>query len=256
MTGSHPGLALQSTYGPVCRHSPSPRVAVTAASRVLLAFLLLALGSATTALAQSLESMQAMEARLLERRLKEYGEADKRARAAENLYRETRQRLSAVLGDSSVSLDQLRELEAETSLARERAYLRDKESTDLRREIYSHLERIDEFAREIDGLGPRLSGEWQIDFGKDYGSGTVTFRMSGERVDGTYRLSNGATGPIRGEIIARSVSLVRYGPGGNSQLQLRGSMSADGQSMSGEWISQELAEGRNSIGSWAARRVN
>ncbi len=205
--------------------------------------------------AQSLESLRDIEALLLEQRLDDYGDADRRARTAESQYRELRQQLSGVLGDSEVQLKQLRALEAQTSLAREKAYLRDREATDLRHEIYSYLERIGAMDSAIAALGPRLSGTWSIDFGDDFGAGTVTFRMSGDRANGTYRLTNGALGQIRGELIGRNIDLVRYGPGGNSQLQVRGRLSVNGQTMNGDWVATELGGGRNTIGKWTAQRA-
>jgi len=200
-------------------------------------------------------TLRGLEARLLEKRLNEYEAADRRARTAERQYTTLRQRLSGVLGDSEVSLEQLRALEAETSLARESAFLRDREATTLRREIYHHLERIQEMDKELDALGPRLDGTWNIDFGQQFGSGKVTFRMNGERVDGTYRLTNGAAGQIRGELIGRNVALVRYNPGGDQQLQFRGQLSADSRSMAGDWVATELAGGGQALGYWSARRA-
>lgn len=215
-----------------------------------LAFLVFA----ATASAQGLTTLRDLEARLLEQRLDEHSEADRRARTAESEYRSLRERLSGILGDSTISLKELRTLEADTSLARERSYLRDREATALRREIYSHLERIQEMDRELAGLGPRIVGTWTINFGGDFGSGTVAFRMNGQQVDGTYILSNGATGLIRGELLGRNAILTRYGPGGNKQMRVHGQLSSDGQTMSGDWVATELAGGGQAVGTWSAKR--
>ena len=206
------------------------------------------------AAAQDLLTLRGIETRLLERRLDEYEDVEQRARVAESEYTSIRRQLSSVLGDSNVQLERLRELEAQASLARERAYLRDREATTLRREIYSHLERIEEMDRELDGIGPLINGTWITDFGPDFGEGTMELRMSGDRIQGSYRLENGATGRITGELVGAAVTLVRYSPGGNPQLEARGLVATNGRTMSGNWVARELGAGRNAIGTWSARR--
>jgi hypothetical protein len=216
----------------------------------LLVFLLLPLAAG----AQELDALRQIEVELLAKRFADYEEATTRERDATRALRETLERLNGMIGDRGAGVETLRRLEAEVSLAREAAYLRARETTDLRLELYGRMERI-EALDQVLGIGAGvLSGTWTIDLGPDDGRGTVTFRTYGERVEASYRMADGHEGSLRGTFVDGKLELERIDAVDGRDRKLEGRLSQDGRRLTGSWQMFELASGRPTQGGWDARK--
>ncbi|HVS15716.1 MAG TPA: hypothetical protein VMV46_17465 [Thermoanaerobaculia bacterium] len=206
--------------------------------------------------AQELDALRQIEVELLAKRFADYEEANTRERDASRALRETLERLNGLIGDRSAGVEALRRLEAEVSLAREAAYLRARETTDLRLELYGRMERI-EALDQVLGIGAGvLSGTWSFDLGPDDGAGTLTFRTYGERVEGSYQMADGRRGTLLGSLVDGRLELERIDTVDGRDRKLEGRLSQDGRRLTGSWQLFELASGRRTQGGWDARKLN
>ena len=213
-------------------------------------------GLAAAAAAQELAALREIEVGLLAKRFGDYEAAADREREASRELRQSLDRLNSMIGDRSVAVETLRELEADVSLAREAAYLRARETTDLRLELYGRMERI-EALDQVLGIGAgALSGEWRINLGPDDGAGTVTFRSYGDRVEGSYAMDNGQRGVMLGTLVDDRLELERIDNVAGRDRRMFARLSADGRRLSGTWQLFELASGRPTEGAWEARKVD
>ncbi len=205
--------------------------------------------------AQALESIRRIESNLLDKRLEAYRAAHQREREASQQLTRAVQSLYDVLGNQEISVDDLRRLETEITLARETAMLRAREATDLRREIYGRMERLEELDVEIAETEGLLSGTWTLDLGGEQGRGTATFRSFGNTVEGFYEMQDGSRGSLRGTLIDGTLELERIDSSNGRDRRLQGRLSGDGRQLEGTWQTYELASGRPAEGGWVARKV-
>ncbi|HVS63828.1 MAG TPA: hypothetical protein VMT85_10060 [Thermoanaerobaculia bacterium] len=213
-------------------------------------------GLAPAAGAQGLAALREIEVGLLAKRFADYETAAERERAATQELRQTLDRLNSMIGDGDVTVETLRQLEADVSLAREAAYLRARETTDLRLELYGRMERI-EALDQVLGIGAGvLSGEWSIDLGPDEGAGRVTFNTYGDRVEGRYEMADGDRGTLLGTLVDGRLELERIANDRGRDLRLVAGVSEGGRRLSGSWQRFELASGRRTEGTWTGRKID
>jgi hypothetical protein len=225
-------------------------------STLLLLATLAAAPAAPPAVSQELAALREIEVSLLAKRFADYEEASTRERNASRELRESLDRLNAMIGDRESEVAALRQLEAEVSLAREAAYLRARETTDLRLELYGRMERI-EALDQVLGIGAGvLTGTWSLDLGPDDGLGTVTFRTFGDRVEGRYQMADGHIGSFLGTLVDGRLELERVDGVAGRDRRLSARLSADGRLLTGSWQLFELASGRRTQGTWEGRKLS
>ena len=98
---------------------------------------------------QNLQNDFVLESRLLDRDLELYGEARIRERQAIGELRELSAQLDSTLADPNVPLSELRRQETLLSAGRETAFLRAKETSDIRFRIYDRMERLTQLALDV-----------------------------------------------------------------------------------------------------------
>jgi len=99
-----------------------------------------------------------------------------------------------------------------------------------------------------------LSGTWEVVLLPTDQRGTFDLRQSGAIVTGTYRLSGGFTGSLRGTLVQTKLYLERIDSKLGRSMELEGRVSSDGARIRGTWLSYELADGDGSNGHWSATR--
>jgi hypothetical protein len=248
-------MLTMSTFVPRAERGERARRTFSILTLIAATLPLLATASAT-ATAQDLAVLRDVEVELLAKRFGDYQESTAREHDATAALRETLDRLNAMIGDEEVEVASLRRLEAEVSLAREAAYLRARETTDLRMEIYSRMERI-EALDQVLGIGAgRLSGNWTLNLGPDDGAGTATFRTYGDRVEGSYQMADGHRGSFLGTLLDGRLELERIDTVEGRDRKLIARLSENGRRLSGTWQLFELASGRRTEGSWEGRKLD
>jgi hypothetical protein len=161
------------------------------------------------------------------------------------------QRHDADLDDLKVREDHLQELESQL-------LMRLFEVQRVRRDVLTHLAviraagEVGDQASEEAGV---LNGRWDVAVQPGL-TGTIYLVQQGTLVSGTYELSGGWTGSLRGTLVANKVRLERI----DSQLGFAAIFygeldpSADPAVIQGRWEATQLATGMPSAGGWRAVR--
>lgn len=103
-----------------------------------------------------------------------------------------------------------------------------------------------------------LTGTWTLVLEPGGLEGFMTLELDGTLVQGSYSLSGGWTGSLRGTLVARKVRLERI----DSQLGFAAILYAglathgDRARLEGRWEATQLASGLPSSGTWLAVRVD
>ena len=163
------------------------------------------------------------------------------------------QRQGADLKSLRIREDQLQQLESQL-------LMRLFEVQRVRRDVLTHRAVI-EAARAAtspssDRLG-LLNGRWTFTVQPGL-TGTIYFVQQGTLISGTYELSGGWTGSLRGTLVANKVRLERI----DSQLGFAAifygevNLGADPDVIQGRWEATQLATGMPSAGGWRAVRAD
>jgi hypothetical protein len=99
-----------------------------------------------------------------------------------------------------------------------------------------------------------LSGAWDVVLLPTDQRGTFNLRQTGAIVTGTYRLTGGFSGSLRGTLVQTKLYLERIDSKLGRSMELEARVSTDGQQIRGTWLSYELADGDGSNGQWSATR--
>ena len=151
-------------------------------------------------------------------------------------------------------------MEARLSAARETAYLRSKETSAARLRMYDRMERLVQLARAVERSDPStlaepsgLDGLWQIELAPQNIYGLMKLVVDGQLASGSYRMSNGNRGSLRGTWTGGVLRLEAIhsdlGPVANFEGGL------DGSDLAGRWNATVLGAGEAEAGSWVAYRV-
>jgi hypothetical protein len=153
-------------------------------------------------------------------------------------------------------LDSLRLREDELQQIESQLLMRLFEVQRARRDVLTHLAVMEaaggvaESAAETAGL---LTGRWTLNVQPDL-AGTAYLVQQGTLVSGTYELSGGWSGSLRGTLVANKVRLERI----DSQLGFAaifyGEVDTTGDAVviQGRWEATQLATGMPSAGGWRA----
>lgn len=161
------------------------------------------------------------------------------------------QRQGAELEALRVREDQLQELESQL-------LMRLFEVQRARRDVFAHLAVI-EAAGALSAQTPEefgvLDGPWDVTVQPGL-TGKIFLVQQGTLVSGTYELSGGWTGSLRGTLVANKVRLERI----DSQLGFAAifygelNLGAEPNVIRGRWEATQLATGMPSAGGWRAIR--
>jgi hypothetical protein len=162
------------------------------------------------------------------------------------------------------SLDSLRLREADLRQAESELMMHIRQAQQLRREVIASRMQIDETLAEAKRLEEKvgksddpLSGPWHIVVEPGAQDGYMSLRLDGTLVDGTYQLSGGWSGSLRGTWVAGKVRLERIDSqiGFASVFYARLTGEGDSARLEGTWEATQLATGMPSMGTWVADRV-
>jgi hypothetical protein len=224
--------------------------------------ILLATAASSTEVLEVLETSLALETRLLESELARYSQIRGREmRAVRELQRLSRG-ADQELSNQDRSVERLRELETQLGVARERAYSATSEAAELRRHLYTRMERLAELGEEIEQERKKtlaefshISGFWRIEILPQEDFGLLLLEVEGTLVTGTYRLSDGTRGSIRGTVADNRLDLERVDAQGGSDSILEGKFDPETGELYGSWHRKELAGGAPASGDWSARKL-
>lgn len=227
-----------------------------AASLLLLLAALIALPLA----AQDTRTEFTIESRLLESDLEAYTQARERENSAVSDFRRLSDEIHQTLVDPNVALSSLRELEARLSAARETAYLRSKETGAARIKMYDRMERLVQLAQAVERSDPAtlaepsdLGGLWQIELEPQGIYGLMKLVVEGQLATGSYRMSNGNRGSLRGTWSGGVLRLEAVHSELGSVANLEGGV--DDADLVGRWNATVLGAGQIESGSWIAYRI-
>jgi len=233
----------------------------------LLVFALLAWALAqtvTAAVPENLKSSFTVEARLLDREIDEYARARGRQREVVNRLRSITDKLDAALSDPNASVSSLKSMESEFGAALDSAYARARETGEVRKRLYQRMSRLAELAREIErqagnqllDIDTPLNGMWKIEAQPIDVHGLMNLRQEGTLVTGTYRLSNGNQGSVKGTFAGGNLRLDLVEVEAGHVGTIRGELNTDSSEVRGDWQAMDLTGGRPSAGSWSAHKVS
>lgn len=157
----------------------------------------------------------------------------------------------------------LRSAERELAATRETAFALARESADRRRDLLARAARIGELRLEIakharvdlvDKTG--LDGLWRIELAGAEITGVIDFSSEGTLVTGTYRLSDGSQGSLRGTLANNRLALERIDWVAGFDATLRGELDAAAGVIEGTWTAVDVSGGAPTSGSWTGRRIS
>jgi hypothetical protein len=134
-------------------------------------------------------------------------------------------------------------------------------SRELRGRIKSSHERIallqDRLGRLRKALpsdNESLTGQWDVTYLPSNDKGVFTLRQSGTLLVGEYVLEGGWRGSLQGTIVNGKVLLHRIDSKLGHSQNLEASLSAEGQTLRGNWTNFILSGGQPSTGNWVAQK--
>jgi len=209
--------------------------------------------------AQDLRSIAAIHARLMADGIKELERQNGMMREAWVLVESgtgamvEAQRQGADLEALRVRDEQLQQLESQLTM-------RLTEVQRVRREVLANLaviEAVGGISSSQAGQPGVLDGTWKLNVQPGL-TGTLFLVQQGTLVSGTYELSGGWAGSVRGTLVANKIRLERI----DSQLGFAAifygelDLSADPAVIQGRWEATQLAAGMPSAGGWRALRAD
>lgn len=225
---------------------------------VLLAFLVTFVSAAA---APDARTEFTIESRLLERDTALYGQARDRERTAIREMRQLAEDVDRTIVDPNAALSTLRDLEAKLSAAREIAYLRAKETGEVRLRMYDRMERMGQLAQAVQRANPASlatgggpAGLWQIGLEPLDTWGLMKLVVEGQLVTGSYRMSNGNRGSLRGTWSGGELDLEVIHSEQGLVGKLHGKLDDD-FSLFGRWNATDVSSGQSAAGSWWAYPV-
>lgn len=210
-----------------------------------------------------LEANYRIESRLFDADLLRYDEVRRRERDAHQALRTRSDTLDRALRTRRGGLDLLNRLEGEVAQASEAAFAATRELAARRQQLYQRMARLAELNVEIEReqgrqLIPqsRLDGFWEMELAPTGEVGLLKLRVEGTLVTGTYRLSGGLQGSVRGTVSNDELSLERIDSASGFDSVLQGEFNPATRKITGEWTAVDLSGGRLGGGTWTARKLS
>jgi hypothetical protein len=232
-------------------------------SKILVSCLLLGqalpVSVATAQEPSSLESAFSREAGLLDEEIAAYGRARAREkRAAADLER-LNTRLDQLIEDPNASLSNFFPLEEEIAVATENACQRSRESAAARQLMYERMRTLSTMVREYEqqqARGGGIAGVWRIEARPIDLYGIFDLRAEDPVITGTYRLSNGNQGSVRGTLVGDRLELEMLDSRRGAVATVKGQFHADKAEIRGTWFAYDLSSGQPSSGDWFGSKTD
>lgn len=223
---------------------------------LIVATALLTVVLAPPAAAQDARTMAIVHARLAAEAQQELEKQNEKLRGAWALVDAGNQ---AVMDahQQAVDLKEIRSQEDKLQQLEAQLLMRLVEVQRVRRELLTNRAVVEAAGGSIksraEHAGP-LTGEWELKVQPGL-EGSVYFVQQGTLISGTYKLSGGWTGSLRGTLVANKIRLERI----DSQLGFAAifygevNLRAEPYVIQGRWEATQLATGLPSAGGWSAR---
>ena len=210
-----------------------------------------------------LDQQMRLQQRLLEEEANELGRQLERVEEAWVRVRRESSDLSRAQRQGE-SLESLRLRDADLRQAESDLVMQLEEAQRLRRavlgrkaEIVLLQARLEELEGRLGPVEDPITGMWNLRVEPGGMEGLATLQLNGTLVQGTYSLSGGWSGSLRGTLVADKVRLERIDAQIGFAAIFFGVLVERGEVMrlEGRWESTQLASGLPSAGSWVAERL-
>lgn len=230
---------------------------------LLFAVALAGPGLAQTATAPSvsrpeIETDLQLERKLLALDLVGYREARDREQRARASVSEAMTRLDQALSGASLALGTLETLFDDLSAARAATQIAAERLDWQIQNLHERMRRISFLEGELGGRGVRnesIAGRWQVQVQPSGDTGILDIRVDGTVVSGTYSMTGGAQGSLRGTFVENRLRLDRIDARGGYDSVFLGIFDPAAQRITGSWTATELATGQPNRGEWTAVRA-
>ncbi|MDX2437325.1 MAG: hypothetical protein QNL88_09770 [Acidobacteriota bacterium] len=152
--------------------------------------------------------------------------------------------------------DDLRRLESELMAAIAKLQLERRTTLDNRTMLAAMATEVGRLSAEVGDRESPLNGTWRlvVEPGQD---GLAYLQQQGPLVTGTYALSGGFSGSLRGTLVAGKVRLERIDSQIGFAAIFYGRLVGQGRNMrlQGNWEATQLASGLASAGNWTGTKV-
>ncbi len=152
--------------------------------------------------------------------------------------------------------DDLRRLESELMAAIAKLQLERRTTLDNRTMLAAMATEVGRLSAEVGDRESPLNGTWRlvVEPGQD---GLAYLQQQGTLVTGTYALSGGFSGSLRGTLVAGKVRLERIDSQIGFAAIFYGRLVGQGRNMrlQGNWEATQLASGLASAGNWTGTKV-
>lgn len=170
--------------------------------------------------------------------------------------------LDIKLGDPSVSPARLRQLEQQVETARRYAFERSKESSEERKLLYQHMERADDLLAAIErggvdivATGAGITGTWSVNVPEHDVTGVMSLYHEGALVRGSFLMSTGARGSLRGTFSGNRLDLELIDSALGRVGSSRGMLDPESGEISGAWQPLDLSANGPSWVKWSSFRL-
>jgi hypothetical protein len=100
-----------------------------------------------------------------------------------------------------------------------------------------------------------LSGDWEVAVSPPDMAGKFTLSLSGSLISGTYQLSGGWKGSLKGTLVGNRIRLERIDTEQGFMAVYYGKLDREALTIQGTWESTLFTTGGPMTGNWTARRV-
>lgn len=212
--------------------------------------------------AASLQSSFAIEAGLLDEEIATYGRARAREKRAVADLQRLNAQLDELIEDPNASLSSFSRLEEEVGLAIDEACARAKESVAARRRMYDRMRRLSGIVAEYEMTEERrqarsggIAGVWRVEAQPIDLYGIFELEADNLLVTGTYRMSNGNQGSMRGTLVGDRLELEMIDSRKGAVATVKGVLDTGKGEIRGRWFAFDLSAGRPSSGDWSALKT-
>jgi hypothetical protein len=213
--------------------------------------------------AASLQTAFSLEAGLLDEEVAAYGRARAReSRAVAKLQRFNAE-LDELIEDPNASLSNFGLLEEEVGVAIGEACARAKESAAARQRMYERMRRLSGIVQEYEVTEERrqersggIAGVWRVEAQPIDLYGVFELAAENLLVTGTYRMSNGNQGSMRGTLVGDKLQLEMIDTSKGAVATVKGVLDTVKGEIRGRWFAFDLSAGRPSSGDWSAHKTD
>lgn len=213
--------------------------------------------------AAGLQSAFSVEAALLDEEVAAYGRARARENRAVADLRRLNAELDELIEDPNASLKNFGLLEEEVGVAIEEACARAKDSAAARQRMYERMRRLAGIVQEYEVTEERrqarsggIAGVWRIEAQPIGLYGVFELEAENLLVTGTYRMSNGNQGAMRGTLVGDKLQLEMIDTSKGAVATVKGVLDTVKGEIRGRWFAFDLSAGRPSSGDWYAHKTD